>query len=183
MSSGAHGLEETLLGANKRFPRQVVDQFQEALALRDAFRVGQASRSELEAAHEEHVERLLRLTSRLRADERNNVLARHLAQYGPGWFQFLLEPDVPATNFPAEQALRTPIVNRKVFGGNRTPAGCRAQERISSAIQTCRQQKRSAFAFLREAICGKIRSIFANANEALNQLLEPNPHAMPAAAA
>ena len=174
----AHKLEETLRGGNKRFPRQVIDQFQEALALRDAYRLGQASRSALERAHEGHVERLLELTSRLRADKRNNVLARHLTQYGPGWFQFLLEPDVPATNFAAEQALRTPIVNRKVFGGNRTPAGCRAQERITSTIQTCRQQKQSAFAFLRETLCGKIRSLFAHANESLIQLLgRPMPAA------
>ena len=58
------------------------------MALSDAFRLGQANRSTLEAAHKEHVDRLLRLTSRLRADERNNVLARHLAQQVPGWFQF-----------------------------------------------------------------------------------------------
>ncbi len=161
----ARTLEETLFGQNKRFPQQILDQFQEALALRDAFRVGEADRAALAAAHDEHVERLHRLTSRVRADERNNVFARHLAQYGPGWLQFLLEPDLPATNFLAEQALRTPIVNRKVFGGNRTAAGCRAQERICSAIQTCRQQKQSALAFLRDAICGRIRSIFANATQ------------------
>ena len=65
-----------------------------------------------------------------------------------------MDPTVPATNYQAEQALRTAIVNRKVFGGNRTPAGCRAQEILSSTIQTCKQQKRSAFGFIRDAVCG-----------------------------
>jgi hypothetical protein len=73
---------------------------------------------------------------------------------------FLLQPDLPATNHEAEQALRTPIVNRKVFGGNRTEAGCEAQVITSSTIQTCKQQKRSAFSFLRDAVCGLAQSIF-----------------------
>ena len=56
---------------------------------------------------------------------------------GPSRLAFAcLEPDVP----PTEQALRTPIVKRKASGGNRTPAGCRAYERISSTIQTRRQR-------------------------------------------
>jgi transposase len=71
-----------------------------------------------------------------------------------------LEPGLPATNYLAELALRTPIVNRKVFGGNRTEAGCHAQVITSSTIQTCRQQKRSAFRFLRDAVCGLVKSIF-----------------------
>lgn len=68
------------------------------------------------------------------------------------------------TNYQAEQALRTPIVNRKVFGGNRTDAGCRAQEIISSTIQTCTQQQRSALAFLRDAVCGVVASILRAAS-------------------
>ena len=79
---------------------------------------------------------------------------------GDAWFTFLLQPELPATNHEAEQALRTPIVNRKVFGGNRTDAGCQAQVITSSTIQTCKQQKRSAFSLLRDAVCGLAQSIF-----------------------
>ena len=33
---------------------------------------------------------------------------------------------VQATNWPAEQAIRPAVVNRKVWGGNRTEAGARS---------------------------------------------------------
>jgi transposase len=154
----AHGLEETLRGRDKLFPRQVIDLFQEALELRDAclplHRAGRFDVAVLEEAHEDFVDRLLKLTTRPRANELNETFAAHLRRHAPEWFLFVLDPEVPATNFRAEQALRTPIVNRKVFGGNRTAAGCRAQAITSSTIQTCKQQKRSAFAFVRDVLCG-----------------------------
>ena len=40
-------------------------------------------------------------------------------------------------------------------------AGCQAQVITASTIQTCRQQKRSAFAFMRDAVCGLVQSIFS----------------------
>ena len=113
-----------------------------------------------DAAYEEYVDRMHDLTARPRCNEVNDIFASHLHNYGHAWFSFLLQPDLPATNHQAEQALRTPIVNRKVFGGNRTDAGCEAQVITSSTIQTCKQQKRSAFGFLRDAVCGLAQSIF-----------------------
>jgi transposase len=154
----AHGLEETLRGRDKLFGRQVIDLFQEALELRDdclpLHRAGRFDVSVLEEAHEDFVARLLKLTARPRTHELNERFAGHLSRHASEWFLFVLDPEVPATNFRAEQALRTPIVNRKVFGGNRTAAGCRAQAIASSTIQTCTQQRRSAFAFLRDVLCG-----------------------------
>jgi len=55
-------------------------------------------------------------------------------------FTFLTEPGVQATNWRAEQALRPAIVNRKSWGGNRTPNGARTQEITMSVIRTARQQ-------------------------------------------
>jgi transposase len=152
-------LEERQVGRAKVFPRQVIDLFQEALALRDACSAGRPGETALAAAYEEYCDRLCRLTERPRSNEANDTFARHLDRYASDWFVFLLEPERPATNYKAEQALRLPIVNRKVFGGNRTPAGSAAQVITCSTIQTCRQQKRSAFAFLRDAVCGVVQSI------------------------
>ena len=159
----AHHLEETNSGRAKVFPRQVIDLVQEALNVRAAYRVGPPSQEDLQdlyAAYEEYVQRLRDLTVRPRRGEGNRTFAKHLHHYAHAWFTFLLQPELPATNHQAEQALRTPIVNRKVFGGNRTEAGCQAQVIPCSAIQTCKQQKRSAFAFLRDAVCGVVHSIF-----------------------
>ena len=156
----AHNLEESQIGRAKLFPRAVIDLMQEALEVRDAFRVGQPSADELAAAYEEYGDRLRRLTVGPRANETNDIFAAHLHNYSHAWFAFLLQPELPATNYQAELALRTPIVNRKVFGGNRTDAGCEAQVITSSTIQTCHQQKRSPLAFLRDTVCGLAQSIF-----------------------
>ena len=155
----AHNLEQVHWGRARSFPRQVIQLFQKALRRRDAYRKTTVAPADRPAAYEEYCNRLRRLTQRQRANEANDTFARHLYNYSHAWFYFLLEPEVPATNYQAEQALRTPIVNRKVFGGNRTDAGCRAQEITSSTIQTRKQQKQSAFAFIRHAICGLVQSI------------------------
>jgi transposase len=167
----AHNLEQVQMGRARSFARQVIDLFQEALGLRDAYREAKVPPADLPAAYEEYCDRLCHLTGRPRANEANDTFARHLYNYSHAWFLFLLDPGVPATNHQAEQALRTPIVNRKVFGGNRTDAGCRAQEITSSTIQTCKQQKRSALAFVRDTICGLAASIFRNASEPCQQEL------------
>jgi len=156
----AHALEESQAGRAKVFPRQVMDLLQGALDIRDAYALGELDDADLEVAADWHCQELYRLTERPRLNAANDTFARHLYNHGPEWFLFLLQPGQPATNFQAEQALRTPIVNRKVFGGNRTDAGCQAQVITASTIQTCKQQKRSAFTFLRDAICGVVQTIF-----------------------
>jgi transposase len=156
----AHNLEENQIGRARCFPRQVIDLLQEALRVRDAVLAGTRTVADPCALYEDYCDRLRRLTERPRANDANDTFARHLYNYSPAWFVFLLDPSVPATNYQAEQALRTPIVNRKVFGGNRTDAGCRAQEVTSSTIHTCKQQKRSALGFIRDAVCGFLQSIF-----------------------
>jgi transposase len=157
----AHGLEKLQTGRARLFPRQVIDLIQEALGLRAAYWDGTLSRDDLSRAYDEYCERMHCLTAWPRVNEANDIFAGHLHHYAHTWFAFLLDPDnIPATNYQAEQALRTPIVNRKVFGGNRTDPGCKAQAITSSTIQTCNQQERSALTFLRDAICGLAQSIF-----------------------
>jgi transposase len=171
----AHSLEENLSGRNKLFPRQIIDLLQGALDIRDAYQQGELDRADLEVAFEMHCADLYRLTARPRRHPANETFAGHLHHHGPEWFLFLLEPEQPATNYLAEQALRTPIVNRKVFGGNRTDAGCQAQVITASTIQTCRQQKRSAFAFLRDAVCGLVQSVFSAVLGKSSSRSEPLP--------
>jgi transposase len=59
---------------------------------------------------------------------------------------------VPATNGEAEQAIRPAVVNRKVWGGNRTPAGAQAQGVLMSVLRTCRQQALSALDFVSQSL-------------------------------
>jgi len=60
----------------------------------------------------------------------------------------LLQLGHDATNWRAEQGVRPAVVNRKVWGGNRTWAGARAQGVLLSVLETCRRQARSALDFV-----------------------------------
>src|SRR5205807_2983319 len=116
----------------------------------------------LQAAHTQYVEELFALAERPRVNAANERLARHLYHYGEQWLTFLEEPSIPATNHRAEQALKVPIVNRKVWGGNRTQAGAQAQSVLQSTLATCKQQAVSFLHFLSDAFRGVLGSLDAS---------------------
>jgi len=153
-------MAENATGRAKDFPYQVIDVFQGALAVRDQFLAGKLSRDELLEAHEEYNQRLVDLSFRPRVNEANERFAKHLYNHTGAWFMFLVDPSIPATNYRGEQALKVPIVNRKVWGGNRTPAGAEAQVVNSSVIATCKNRVQSAITFISQAVCGFVGSLF-----------------------
>jgi transposase len=63
-------------------------------------------------------------------------------------FTYLTRPGVDATNWRAEQAVRPAVVDRKVWGGNRTRRGAGTQGRIMSALRTADQQEVDPIEFL-----------------------------------
>jgi transposase len=67
-------------------------------------------------------------------------LVKHLLNEADALFSFLADTDIDATNWRGEQAIRPAVVNRKVWGGNRTWKGAATQGRIMSAIRTASQQ-------------------------------------------
>jgi transposase len=156
----AQTMEENATGRAKDFPRQVIGLFQGAQSMRDQFFAGHLSREELLDAHKEYNERLRDVSERPRRNEANQCLANHLANHAGAWFMFLVDPSIPATNYRGEQALKVPIVNRKVWGGNRTPAGREAQEVDSSVIATCKNRMKSSITFISQALCGLVGSLF-----------------------
>jgi transposase len=130
------------------FPRRVLGLFTEALDLRNRYRTGAVPVEALWAARDAFDERLLDLAARRRTIPAYQRLAKHLWRHAESWFSFLTAPSVPATNWPAEQAIRPAVVNRKVWGGNRTVAGAWVQGVLLSVIETCRRQSRSALDFV-----------------------------------
>ena len=161
----AHAMEENATGRAKDFPRQVIEVFQGALEVRDEFLAGRLDETQLLQAHEAYNEELRELSFRPRSNEANDRLANHLYKHTGEWFMFLVDPSIPATNYRGEQALKVPIVNRKVWGGNRTPAGAEAQEIGASVIATCKNRLGSAITFISQAACGFVGSLFATATE------------------
>jgi transposase len=61
-------------------------------------------------------------------------------------------PEVEPTNWEAEQAIRPAVVNREVWGGNRTWAGARAQEVLMSVLETCKRAGRAGLDFVSQTL-------------------------------
>jgi len=148
----ASGLLERAIRGAVRFPRKVKELLSDALALRDRRDAGTISAHGLAVARGRLEKRLDRLLEWHLSHEANLKFQNHLAWHADEILTFLYEDDIEATNWPAEQAIRPAVVNRKVFGGNRTPAGAHAQEVLGSVFATCTQQARDALAFLSNMI-------------------------------
>jgi transposase len=146
-------LLETATRGAVLFPRKVKATLKEALAVRDDRDAGrltarQAARrtDALDAA----MHGVLRLTKRHAGNER---FAKHLWANRRHLFTFLRHARVDATNWRAEQALRPAVVNRKVWGGNRTWAGARAQAALMSVLQTANLLGIDSMQFLSRLLC------------------------------
>src|SRR5262245_35173416 len=123
-----------------RFPRQVIALFTEAIHWRNETPQDVLTTDQLERQREAFDDRLLALVTRPRAVPEYATLARHLWDHFEQWFAFVFDPRIEPTNWRAEQAIRPAVVNRKVWGGNRMPAGARAQGVLMSVFETCRRQ-------------------------------------------
>ena len=126
------------------FPQRLISLFTEAIHLRNRFLLGEVTLAHLEESREIYDDRLLKLVSPPRVVPAYEVFANHLWNHFGEWFGFLFDPRIEPTNWKAEQAIRPAVVNRKVWGGNRTVAGARAQSVLMSVIETCRRGARSA---------------------------------------
>jgi transposase len=156
----ARRLLENHSGAAKIFPRRMLALFGSALRRRDRLNETNAAEDRRARAYEQFTERLQNLTQRPRCNQANERFAKHLHKHAGSWFVFLLDPKVPATNHRAEQALKIPIVNRKVWGGNRTKAGGDAQAVTCSVLQTGRNLAIDVFTFLSNAFRGILGQLY-----------------------
>lgn len=116
----------------------------EALALRDRRDEGTISLRGLRIAKGKIEAKMDRLLDEPDSHDESVRFAIHLHRYREGMFLFLDRPDVDATNYRAEQAIRPAVINRKTSGGNRTPPGARAQAVIMSVQRTAKLRLVSA---------------------------------------
>ena len=136
-----------------RFPRQVLRLLEAAFVARDAYREGRIDTDQTVIQGLALACSLEELTNGRFTYEPNRLLAKHLKNHIWNWFWFLLEPGIEATNWQAEQAIRPGVVNRKVWGGNRTWSGARTQSVLTSVLRTCAQRGRDGFKYLMLALC------------------------------
>ena len=166
----AEQLLERATRAAVRFPRKVKEFLSDALALRDRRDSGAISSRGLAVARGRLEKRLDRLLEWNLSHHGNRKFQNHLAGHSDEILTFLYDADIEATNWPAEQAVRPVVVNRKVFGGNRTASGGRAQEILGSVFATLTKRALDTLSFLSTII----RSI-ADQRPALVHQLLPAP--------
>ena len=137
-----HDLLETARGGARCFPLAVKHLLQEAVELRTRRTAGQMPPVELDAAIQALEDRADALLAEHIQQPDNRRLQKHLTNERQALFTHLKHDGVEATNWRAEQAIRPAVVNRKVWGGNRTPNGAQTQQVLVSLLRTCWQQAR-----------------------------------------
>lgn len=133
-------LLETAGRGAARLPQQILTLIAEAFALRRKWRGHRLSGDELAEAGLGLACRLQHVVSGRFRHPPNRRLAKHVLGHARHWFWFLIDPTIDATNWRAEQAIRPAVVNRKVWGGNRTWRGATAQAVLTSLLVTLEQR-------------------------------------------
>jgi transposase len=131
---------DVAVAGQARYPLAVSRVLKTALALRD--RRDEMSDHGFAVARGRIESRADRLLEGRLTHEPNARLRKHLAKERGALFTFLHHPEVEATNWPGEQAMRPAVVNRKTSGGNRSEKGANAQGILTSVFRTARQQGR-----------------------------------------
>jgi len=144
-------METDLPRPDRKIPAAAKAILLDALAARDLDPPGRTQ------AAAELAARLEVLCARPVGHDANRRLLAHLARQAPAMFTFLtVDPDwdVDATNWRAETGIRPAVVNRKVWGGNRTWRGAGTQGRITSIIRTANQHGIDAVNYLADRARG-----------------------------
>lgn len=149
----SHEMLQAATGGAVIFPRKVRDILQEAFEIRDRRDAGQIQPATA-ARHATRLQQeMVRLTEPTKTNPANERFAAHLFANQRHLFTFLRVPGIDATNYRAEQALRGPIVNRKVWGGNRTETGAAAQSILCSVMGTAARQGHRFIHWLSHLLC------------------------------
>jgi transposase len=157
----AETLVDKQYGRAKAFPQAVIELLTDALAVRNELNAEHADHEWRAEAYRDYEDRLQDMTVPKRRSADNARFAKHLHRHAGSWFVFLLDPDIPATNHRAEQGLKPPIVNRKVWGGNRTDDGGDSQAVTSSVLQTCKNKGVDVIDYVSNAFRGILGNLFA----------------------
>ena len=129
---------------------------QDALELRDWRDARKISEHGLAVARGRLEKRLDELLARQYSHKDNRRFRKHLAKHRQEILTFLDHKEIEPANWPAEQAMRPAVRNRKLFGGNRTWCGAAARERLGSFFATCGKNAIESIATPSHIICRPI---------------------------
>jgi transposase len=145
-------LLEPATGMAARFPQRVKEILQHGLRLRDRFAAGETTAHGLSVMAGRLRSKMESLVAPIKRHAANERFAKFLEAHLDELFTYLQRPEVDATNWRGEQAIRPAVVNRKVWGGNRTWHGAAAQSTLMSALRTLAQRGHAALTWLATAL-------------------------------
>jgi transposase len=150
------------LGEQKTFGAQGVPLTKQVFAAWRAYQHEHHDRDQLRseiAPVQTELRQLLENASPKKARNRwHRQFANNLLKVWPALWTFTIIDGVEPTNNPAERALRSPVIHRKLSLGTQSEDGERFAERALSAAVTCRIQHRSLFNYLSELLAAHNRS-------------------------
>lgn len=127
-------------GAAAALPRKIRMTLMEGLSVRDRRDAGEIKPATAARLGKGLLEQMVKLTECYKSHAGNERLSKHIWNHQDQLFTFLKTPGVDATNWRAEQAIRPAVVNRKVWGGNRTEEGAWAQGVLLTVLETARRR-------------------------------------------
>ena len=139
-------------GAAGVVPQKIKALLQEALIVRDRRDAGAITAQAAVTAGVKLQQQMSRLTGTTKSHAGNERLCKHLWKHQDQLFTFLAQPGIDATNYRAEQAIRPAVVNRKVWGGNRTEHGAWAQGVLLTVLETLSRRGADVAQWLNQAL-------------------------------
>jgi len=143
-----HELLQVATGGAVIFPRRVKAILLEGLEVRNRRDAAEISARTAARKAGQLQKQLVDLTEPIKTNPANERFAAHLFRQQRHVFTYLRMEGIDATNYRAEQMLKMPIVNRKVWGGNRTEDGAAAQGVLASVLKTLTLTGRQAIDWL-----------------------------------
>jgi transposase len=135
-----------------RFPAMIASILKRGLLLRDQRDAGLRSLRSTRIHAGKLTGRITRLCKPLKRHPANERLAAFLYRHAGQLFTYLRHPDTDATNWRGEHAMRYAVVNRKVWGGNRTGNGANVQAILMSVLRSLKLKRLDAIDWLRKKL-------------------------------
>ena len=138
----------------KRLGRELMPLTRELFRLSARFRDGTITRTGLKRLMHpirQDVESLL-LRGACSGNSRLQGMCQELYDHREWLWTFLEVEGIEPTNNASERALRHAVIWRKLSFGTQSARGSRFVETILTVVETCRQQSRSVFTFVAEAV-------------------------------
>ena len=134
------------------FPRAIKALLQRGLSLRDERDAGERSVRSTRVHATRMGELLRRMCKSRKRNPANERLARFVYRHADEIFAYLRDTGAQATNWRGEHAMRYAVVNRKVWGGNRTKNGADNQAILMSVLRTLQLRQIPPIEWLRKKL-------------------------------